>query len=110
MAAPCEAGRFSWRALLPALALALVGLVPLAWLSNIDPYPSLSPSPIALARPLTVTVTITVTVTNRYPNPRPHQVSLASSCRIARRLESCRSETCHTPLERAGILGRNEWW
>ena len=43
LAAPCEAGRFSWRALLPALALALVGLVPLAWLSNIDPYPSLSP-------------------------------------------------------------------
>ena len=72
LAAPCEAGRFSWRALLPALALALVGLVPLAWLSNIDPYPSLSPSPIALARPLTVTVTITITVTVALSNPNPN--------------------------------------
>ena len=43
LAAPCEAGRFSWRALLPALALALVGLVPLAWPLNIDPYHSSSP-------------------------------------------------------------------
>ena len=94
--------------MLPALALALVGLVLLAWLFNINPYPSSSPSLIALARPLTVTVTIIVSVTNHYPNPRPNQVSLASSCRIARRLESCCSETCHTPLERTGILGRTK--
>ena len=36
--------------------------------------------------------------------------SLAWSCRIARKLENCRSETCHSPLERAGILGSKEWW
>jgi hypothetical protein len=41
LAAPCEAGHFSGRALLPALALALVGLVSLAW-------------------PLTLTLTLTL--------------------------------------------------
>jgi hypothetical protein len=62
LAARCESGPFSWPAVVPGLALGLVGLVSLAW-----------------------------------------------SCHIRRR-DSCRSETCHYPLERAGILASKEWW
>ena len=41
--------------------------------------------------------------------------SLAWSCRISRKLDSChlcrsRSESCHSPLERARILGGKDWW